>query len=875
MPGHFTHIYTARRVAEALSRGDAPEWPGGDKIDGALASYKPEDLGRMMVCWPKFTAVGAVGPDLFYFSQDYNGSLLGPRTDEIMLALATYYFYDYSKENDWEPLLIILDEVNSTLAALIRFLIKLDKIWQDFVKAWNETIGRFVNAADTLLDDLTGGVISQFQVALEEFKQALILVGEEELLTFKDIFTFFDTCVHKGWDEQNFLWSDMTHYRRTTRIVRALVDQAEALDGEDKQSHQRFEQFMAFALGWATHVGLDTVAHSFVNEQCGGPFRTHPQRHHLIENHIDAWIYRQAGADGTISQDDLGATDTYPDLSMSGFWYAIHFDPDHPDGKERPATLPDDPDEAKDALDVDGEMPLWMAEAIVRALKQTFDDDSPRQDDPATRPRTHPRLYQGGVFQQSIDQGLLADVVRKITGHELDHPFQDLLDAVAPPPPPDLQVPEGFPLPWQVRTVYRFMFSFYKLSYWGGWELSKPRRPAFIITPPASDVTDLLQPPDFSGVSSGDPIEDICNAIKALVEWVEHEIEAAEKLAGDLIKMLASPGTYPIRLALYELAMLAWDVISKTHEILAHTGFLIPHGEQRYDDGELRLGNEIDLPLITLGSSVDAAFRQALGDATDPFGNLDTNQGLLVDHDVQDPRYPYHMVMQMDAGGLPLRAPDGSMTNVEFRRPWAYPDRSPGGPTGLAPTPTEISDPTQPAAEQPPSTTRGPLPGPYPAGTTPDAVFFRINRPVSQATRAAYELARTPSHTDSLNEAHLGGREPVSPLGDPIPFALYLIGQLTNRRDYPTQFNLDADRGYGYLTWDWIRNAEVDAISEMDFHFPGPFVWPQLSPQWPGPAMPSGANRMQLEYVDKPLGPIVVGMVDSVYVKGRGRGGKK
>jgi hypothetical protein len=91
MPGHFTHIYTARRVAEALSRGDAPEWPGGDKIDGALASYKPEDLGRMMVCWPKFTAVGAVGPDLFYFSQDYNGSLLGPRTDDIMLALATYY----------------------------------------------------------------------------------------------------------------------------------------------------------------------------------------------------------------------------------------------------------------------------------------------------------------------------------------------------------------------------------------------------------------------------------------------------------------------------------------------------------------------------------------------------------------------------------------------------------------------------------------------------------------------------------------------------------------------------------------------------------------------------------------------------------------
>ena len=30
---------------------------------------------------------------------------------------------------------------------------------------------------------------------------------------------------------------------------------------------------LAFALGYMTHVGTDTVAHSFVNAQCGGPFR--------------------------------------------------------------------------------------------------------------------------------------------------------------------------------------------------------------------------------------------------------------------------------------------------------------------------------------------------------------------------------------------------------------------------------------------------------------------------------------------------------------------------------------------------------------------------------------------------------------------------
>ncbi len=67
----------------------------------------------------------------------------------------------------------------------------------------------------------------------------------------------------------------MTHYRRTTATCQALVRQAEAMrDGTD-QGRQRFEQFMAFALGWITHVGTDTIAHSFVNEQCGGPYRDH------------------------------------------------------------------------------------------------------------------------------------------------------------------------------------------------------------------------------------------------------------------------------------------------------------------------------------------------------------------------------------------------------------------------------------------------------------------------------------------------------------------------------------------------------------------------------------------------------------------------
>jgi hypothetical protein len=313
LPAHFTHFYTARRVAEYLSAGNVPDWPG--EARGALAKYKPQDLGQIMTRWSKFTSIGAEGPDLFYLSQDYNGSVLGPASDEIMLALAIYYFYDYAKDAQWEPLLSILADFSSTLAALVRLLILLNKIWKDFSAAWNDTVGPFVNAANALLDDLTGGVVSEFGVALTQLKKALISIGEEELLTFADILSTFNTCVHKGWDEQNFLWSDNSHYRRTTRLARALIEEAESYRTTQPGGGDKFQQFMAFSLGWITHIGLDTVGHSFVNEQCGGPFRDHPQRHHLIEAHIDAYNYRQAGPGGTIPTDPIGATHTYQDLS--------------------------------------------------------------------------------------------------------------------------------------------------------------------------------------------------------------------------------------------------------------------------------------------------------------------------------------------------------------------------------------------------------------------------------------------------------------------------------------------------------------------------------------------------------------------------------
>jgi hypothetical protein len=402
-----------------------------------------------------------------------------------------------------------------------------------------------------------------------------------------------------------------------------------------------------------------------------------------------------------------------------------------------------------------------------------------------------------------------------------------------------------------MKTIYKIMITFYRLSFNGTWELEKPRKPDFIILPPASDFENLLQPPDLSGIDPSNPVDDICGLFIALIEWAVKSIEAAVKLVEDLIKMLVSPSTYLLRLGLYQLAMMVWDIVMKTHEILAHTGFVSPHSEQHYPDGELRLPNEIDAPLITLGGTVDAAFRAALAAAFDPLGNLDQNQDVIgVGHSVSDPNYPYYPVLRYHT--------DGSLEGWEYHRPWAWPDTSRVQVNGAADTtrttPTETYNPFASFGEGPDIAYKPLQPGPYPLMTMPD-VFFRLDAPVDAETRAAYEQAQTPWQTDVLNQQNLHRRGlSFSPLGDPIPFSAHLIGQLANDTGYSTQFNLDSDRAFAYLTWDWIRNDPATKGGSATGIFGLTYATPKEPPE-SAPGWAQGKNALLLQYKDPPTIP--------------------
>jgi hypothetical protein len=660
--------------------------------------------------------------------------------------------------------------------------------------------------------------------------------------------------MRQGWDEQAFVWSDMLHYRKTSQMAANLLAEAKR-QRAGGASQEQFDQFLAYIMGWVCHIGTDVVAHSFVNEQCGGPFRTHYQRHHVIENHIDAHNYRACAPGGTLPPDPMGANEFFPDVDRSALVFSVAIDDEHPHGWPRPATLSEDPAEAKKQLDIDGELPDWLADGIVRAMIATYHGSTPKHIEPAN--------LGGGPFQAGLSDA--ESGVRRLldaAGVGIDRPLSELFALIAPTP--SFEVPSGYPLPWEVKVCYRFMISFYKLSFNQGFALKKPRAPEVIIWPPASDFTDLASAPDFSGPSSGDPVEDVCNAIKSLLDWIKKEAEAALKLAGDLVKMLASPFSYPLRAGLHELAMLGWNIATGAHEILAHTGFVYPHGETLYDDGELAVPNEIDTALITLGMTTDAAFVEALSHATDPLGNLDLSSSGL--GDLRDPQQPFPF--------LPVReVQDRDHKPNEFRRPWAYPDKSRRPDGTLYDTPLEfwnvdaemdrlsLSDDVRTRINQLLGDSKGlTVPGPYRAGALPDELILggHLGDP---RQRPEYEAAFSPAVTDALNREHIMlHREGGNPLGDPVPFSSYLIGRILSKDGYPVDFNLDADRGYGYLCWDWTRDPVRTATNFRGQTYVQPVIPPEgatkdggATPWFGAKADDSGVVQqqpVQLQYID-------------------------
>lgn len=104
--------------------------------------------------------------------------------------------------------------------------------------------------------------------------------------------------------------------------------------------------------------------------------------------------------------------------------------------------------------------------------------------------------------------------------------------------------------------------------------------------------------------------------------------------------------------------------------------------------------------------------------------------------------------------------------------------------------------------------------------------------PGDPSARADFESATTPEETEACCDRHLPtGRH----LGDPVDYGVYVIGKLAQ----PTaasaswtprlpDFNLDADRGYGWHCWNWARDPSVLVDAGTKFQYEQPCTVPEL-----------------------------------------------
>ncbi|MEV4757177.1 hypothetical protein AB0J86_18970 [Micromonospora sp. NPDC049559] len=700
MPGLYAHMDVARRALSALATN-----PGAAALfaaDGPSAA----ELEQIARDHPAYTALGALGPDMFFLLPDFKPPL------------------------------------GTGLWGAANFLKDFVEGWdENFLEPWENTLEPIaMNNADTL-GALTGGVLDQLGAIAEQGIAFLIAFVEVALVRQYDIFGLLGSGVPEGYDEQTFFWSDMFHYRKTFEFGRHLFTKAQA-SGNDAH--------LAFALGWMSHLATDVTGHAFTNEKCGGPYRLHWQRHKLVENHMDARVVDA----------ERGGEPIYNMLNNSALHLWIAFNPDgtsrHDFFDSQPGPTHATGDTTLDLLDrekawdVDSDLPAGLAQFIAGAAREFFAD---------------PGLDTGPNGATASHPTIIAD-----------------LD-----PGPNGFSEDGYADPEAVTTTYWWLFKYLK---WTTTDYYSMRYPEFevITVPPFPSPPGSGTPNDGPGGDDADTWDSALDILLAILAWLLYLAQVLAWAATALVGIVTTLATAPIRYLVYELLEVplynAWAAL---HWYLAYTGLALP------------MRSETSRGLMTLGVT-----------PADAWGTLqsalnDLSGGLIVPPEgpASEPsgaerslRAPREAVVDKEdavlaAGGIPITNPcAGGPAPSAFVRPWLFPLRN------LAQQPVDIER----------TSTRL---SPYPSLTDATALIAPLAG--DPGARADFEQAGSEQETVQAQNNHL----PLRTLGGPVDFTGYVVARLT--RDDPgtiPNFNLDADRGYGYLCWDWVRDPSAVAAPE-------------------------------------------------------------
>lgn len=741
MPGWYLHLDIARKAIDDLKllQGDPQALAILANGQGPTAL----DIAQIAENNPAYFALGAIGPDLFFLLPDF----LPPEGNFLYSA-----------------------------AHLIRNI--YTPIDDHFIGPITDQFTAISMNLNDELNALTGGLIATLGTTISELgsviNDAVISVGANTY----DIWGLLGSGVPKAYDEQSFYWSDMLHYRKTYDCAATLWSQAM------KASPSDVPRFQAFALGWMTHLPADVTGHAFVNEKCGGPYRLHWQRHHIIENHMDAQVYlldegTKVRCSGTANYCSFGQPNNcdpagepnYQEITAAAMHLWIAFEDNPPDSHtsmfnpldpKRPAYRP-----AEDTCsnlfrrhfwDYDSDMPDDLAQFLASALKLTYDS-------PGTPPNyawaAHPTVLNSLKVPSSLSSfGVSPNV-------------------------------DGFPTPDDIATTYFWLYKYVKWTTTDYFRFIPPEPPQALSLPqfpsfPTAGIT--LKPIG----STTDALTDAVEIAAALLALLAFLFEVVLWAVAYVANFVTGPKTQGLREFVYKyLELPLYNAEMALHWYLSILGYTYP------------LQSEIAPELTTLGIGYEDIFGTIQQHLLNPFGGLfnpvvgaepsGADRDLTFPNDcVTDPKSAIQPVVPFAPVSTPCGpdvvglfrgdAPSG------FRRPWHWPDKDIEG--------DDIG------SEKP---LCGPA-SPYRSGQ--DATVLMGSASGTDIVRQALEGAQNEASTITLSTQYLNQSPTPAHLGDPAEYAKYVIARLT-RDTLPSplaNFNLDADRGYGHLCWDWVRS---------------------------------------------------------------------
>lgn len=240
-------------------------------LEEAAAKVTDETIKNILTNHKGAALLGAIGPDLLFFSPEYKAFNFFVQFINNFRAVKKV-FYEV-KDAVLDVLAPIEEALETYGAPIVETVDTIEKILP--MECLGDLIGDVKDAAAKMKSAVQNTLLAGFDEGVDIITDAVDVPSFSHKI-FDDLFTPLHQMGKREWE---WYWFDMLHYRNTGLFAKNLIRLADT------------DMKKAYALGYLSHVAADTVGHAFVNRIVCGPYRLHPQRHVIIENFIDSATY--------------------------------------------------------------------------------------------------------------------------------------------------------------------------------------------------------------------------------------------------------------------------------------------------------------------------------------------------------------------------------------------------------------------------------------------------------------------------------------------------------------------------------------------------------------------------------------------------------